>query len=104
MERVANPGSTLGEAIGALIEKEVNRLLDPIARENKCAYIQVGRPNPRTGQPTKLLQKDAAGNEYNLDSVIVTHLPHVLLLCWVIFDGLDLTEAQTACETRAIWP
>jgi hypothetical protein len=36
--RIANPGSTLGEAIGALIEREVNRLLEPIAREHGCAY------------------------------------------------------------------
>ncbi len=62
-DRVANPGSTLGEAIGALIEKEVNRLLAPIAQENGCACISMGRPNPRTGRPTKLLLKDAAGNE-----------------------------------------
>jgi len=46
IESVANPGSTLGEAIGALIEKEVNRLLDPIATENGCASIHVGRPHP----------------------------------------------------------
>lgn len=28
---VANPGSALGEAIGALIEREVNRILLPIS-------------------------------------------------------------------------
>jgi hypothetical protein len=80
LERVANPGSTLGEAIGALIEREVNRLLDPIATENGCAYIHVGRPNPRTGQPTKLLLKDSAGNEYNIDSVIVNARMQPLVL------------------------
>lgn len=67
---VANPGSTLGEAIGALIESEVNRLLLPIAEENECVFVKVGRPNPRTGRPTKLLLKDKAGNEFNIDSVI----------------------------------
>jgi hypothetical protein len=80
LDRVANPGSTLGEAIGALIEDEVNRLLDPIAREHGCAYIHVGRPHPRTGQPTKLLLKDAAGNEYNIDSVIVNARMQPLVL------------------------
>lgn len=79
-ERVANPGSTLGEAIGALIEKEVNRLLEPIAAENGCAYISIGRPNPRTGRPTKLLLKDAAGNEFNIDSVIVNERMQPLVL------------------------
>lgn len=52
---VANPGSTLGEAIGALIEREVNRLLLPIAEESECVFVSVGKPNPRTGRPTKLL-------------------------------------------------
>lgn len=80
LERVANPGSTLGEALGALIEREVNRVLDPIATENGCAYIHVGRPNPRTGQPTKLLLKDSAGNEYNIDSVIVNARMQPLVL------------------------
>lgn len=80
LERVANPGSTLGEALGALIEREVNRVLDPIATENGCAYIYVGRPNPRTGQPTKLLLKDSAGNEYNIDSVIVNARVQPLVL------------------------
>lgn len=79
-ERVANPGSTLGEAIGALIEKEVNRLLEPIAEENGCAYISIGRPNPRTGRPTKLLLKDSAGNDFNIDSVIVNARMQPLVL------------------------
>jgi len=79
-ENVANPGSTLGEAIGALIEKEVNRLLEPIAAENGCAYIHVGRPNPRTGRPTKLLLKDSAGNDFNIDSVIVNTRMQPLVL------------------------
>ncbi len=77
---VANPGSTLGEAIGALIEREVNRLLRPIAEENNCVYVTIGLPNPKTGRPTKLLLKDAAGNEYNIDSVIANARMQPLVL------------------------
>ncbi len=77
---VANPGSTLGEAIGALIEREVNRLLLPIAEENECVFVRVGRPNPRTGRPTKLLLKDAAGNEFNIDSVVANAQMQPLVL------------------------
>ncbi|HZP81451.1 MAG TPA: hypothetical protein VFB21_07430 [Chthonomonadaceae bacterium] len=77
---VANPGSTLGEAIGALIERQVNRLLHPIAEENGCVYVSAGRPNPRTGRPTKLLLKDEAGNEYNIDSVIANARMQPLVL------------------------
>jgi len=69
-EIVANPGSTLGEAIGTLVEVEVNRLLRPIAEENGCVYITAGPPNRRTGKPTKLLLKDTAGNQFQIDSVI----------------------------------
>jgi hypothetical protein len=43
-------------------------------------YIWVGRPNPRTGRPTKLLLKDAAGNEFNIDSVIVNERMQPLVL------------------------
>jgi len=69
-EIVANPGSTLGEAIGTLVEVEVNRLLRPIAEENGCVYITVGPPNRQTGKPTKLLLKDTTGNQFQIDSVI----------------------------------
>lgn len=78
--QVANPGSTLGEAIGALIEREVNRLLRPMAEENDCVYLSVGRPNPKTGRATKLLLHDAAGNAYNIDSVIANARMQPLIL------------------------
>lgn len=78
--QVANPGSTLGEAIGALIEREVNRLLRPMAEEHDCVYLSVGRPNPRTGRATKLLLHDAAGNAYNIDSVIANARMQPLIL------------------------
>lgn len=80
MENVANPGSTLGEAVGALIEREVNRLLRPIAEENDCVFVSTGRPNPRTGHLTKLLLKDEAGNQYNIDSVIANEKMQPLVL------------------------
>lgn len=78
--QVANPGSTLGEAIGALIEREVNRLLRPMAEENDCVYLHVGRPNPKTGRATKLLLHDTAGNAYNIDSVIANARMQPLIL------------------------
>ncbi len=79
-EKVANPGSTLGEAIGALIEREVNRLLRPMAEENDCVYLSVGKPNPKTGRATKLLLHDTAGNAYNIDSVIANAKLQPLIL------------------------
>jgi hypothetical protein len=78
--KVANPGSTLGEAIGALIEREVHRILQPIAQDNGCVYVTAGRPNPRTGLSTLLKLKDSAGNEYRVDSVIANERMQPLVL------------------------
>jgi hypothetical protein len=78
--KVANPGSTLGEAIGALIEREVHRLLQPIAQDKGCVYVTAGRPNPRTGLSTLLKLKDSAGNEYRVDSVIANERMQPLVL------------------------
>lgn len=77
---VANPGSTLGEALGAVIEKGVNQLLQPIAEEHGCVYITVGPTDLRTGHNKKLLLKDIAGNEYNIDSVIANDQMQPLIL------------------------
>lgn len=77
---VANPGSTLGEAIGTLVELEVNRLLRPIAEENGCVYVTAGPANIRTGRPTKLLLKDSSGNEFQIDSVIANARMQPLVL------------------------
>ena len=77
---VANPGSTLGEAVGTLVELEVNRLLRPIAEENGCVYVTAGPANIRTGRPTKLLLKDSSGNEFQIDSVIANARMQPLVL------------------------
>lgn len=80
ISKVANPGSTLGEAIGALVEREVHRLLQPIAQDNGCVYVTAGRPNPRTGRSTQLKLKDVAGNAYRVDSVIANEQMQPLVL------------------------
>src|SRR5579883_1358945 len=77
---VVNFGSTLGEAIGSLIEVEVNRLLMPIAQEYSCVYVTVGLPHPKSGKPQKLLLRDMAGNEYNIDAVIANARMQPLVL------------------------
>ncbi len=78
--QVANPGSTLGEAVGALVEREVNRLIRPIAEDNGCVYVSAGRQNPRTGKATKLLLKDSSDNEFQVDSVIANARMQPLVL------------------------
>jgi hypothetical protein len=78
--RISNPGSALGEAVGALIERRVHELLRPIAEENGAVYVSAGRINPKTGKATKLILKDSSGNEYNIDSVIANHRMQPLVL------------------------
>jgi len=71
-EEIANPGSALGEAVGAVIERRLNNILKPIAEECGCIYISTGPKNLKTGEPTKLLLRDNAGNKFNIDAVIAT--------------------------------
>jgi hypothetical protein len=80
MDDVANPGSALGEAIGALLEDEIHRILKPLAETSNCVYIATGPNDPRTGKPTKLILEDGDGNEYNIDSVIINNRFQPLVL------------------------
>lgn len=77
---VANPGSTLGEAVGALVEQHLKRLLRPIAEENGCVFITAGAADPKTGKQKKLLLKDRSGNEYQIDCVITNERMQPLVL------------------------
>lgn len=69
---VANPGSALGEAVGAVIEEHIHAILKPYAESQHCVYINMGPKNPKTGRPTKLLLKDSDGNKFDVDAVIAT--------------------------------
>jgi hypothetical protein len=79
-QTVANPGSALGEAIGALLENEIHRIMKPLAEERGCIYIAKGPVSSRTGRETKLILTDGDGNEYNIDSVIVNNRIQPLVL------------------------
>lgn len=77
---IANPGSALGEAIGALLEQELHRILRPLAEERGYIYITAGPTSTRTGRGTKLILTDGDGNAYNIDSVITNHRLQPLIL------------------------
>jgi hypothetical protein len=77
---IANPGSALGEAIGALLEAEIHRILEPLAQARGCIYVTTGPTNPKTGRATKLILSDSDGNEYNVDSVIINNRFQPLVL------------------------
>ncbi len=69
---ITNPGSAIGEAIGAMLEREIHRVLRPLAEEYNCTYIKTGLVNKK-GRDTKLILKDQSGNGYNIDSVIINN-------------------------------
>lgn len=77
---VANPGSALGETIGALLEAEIHRILKPLAEESGCIYVTTGPINPRTGRATKLILTDSDGIGFNIDSVIINNRFQPLIL------------------------
>ena len=77
---VSNPGSALGEAIGALMEDALNRYLDPLVKSMDCIYITAGPFNHTTKKYTKLILYDAYGNGYNIDSVIANKKFQPLIL------------------------
>jgi len=77
---VANPGSALGEAIGALLEAEIHRILKPLAEENGYIYVTTGPVSQRTGKATKLILTDSDGIGFNIDSVIINNRFQPLVL------------------------
>ncbi len=66
---VKNTASALGEAVGKLIEDEIERTLSPICREHRCVYDRGGkRPKKRKG--VLLVMVNTSGNRYQLDGVV----------------------------------
>ncbi len=80
MADVANPGSALGEAIGALLEEEIHRILKPLAEASNCIYISTGANDAQSGRLAKLILEDSDGNAYSVDSVIINHRFQPLVL------------------------
>lgn len=80
MENVQNPGSALGEAIGAQMEKTLNTYLAEIVSKYSCRLISKGKENPKTGKATKLLLYDNFGTAYNIDSVVANESMQPLIL------------------------
>jgi len=66
---VKNTASALGEAVGKLIEDEIERVLRPICETLGYVYDRGGpRPSTRRGKTLRML--NASGNEYRLDAII----------------------------------
>jgi len=77
---ISNYSSAVGNAVGALIERALNRTLLPIVERNGYLYITTGPKNVKTGRNSKLLLTDSKGIKYNVDAVITNDKKHPLVL------------------------
>lgn len=78
-ESVQNPGSALGEAVGAIMETALNEYLKEHVQQFNCHLISKGRKNKK-GKETKLLLYDNYGTQYNIDSVIANEAMQPLII------------------------
>lgn len=67
---VQNPGSALGEAIGAEMEKALNSFLTLLVESRGYHFISKSPIKNKNGFQKKLLMYDKFGTAYNIDAVI----------------------------------
>ncbi|GAB4493999.1 MAG: hypothetical protein OHK0019_19190 [Saprospiraceae bacterium] len=65
---IQNPGSALGEAIGAQMERVLNTYLAELVDKYECRLVSKGQTNAKTNKSTKLLLYDNFGTAYNIDA------------------------------------
>jgi hypothetical protein len=79
--KVANPGSAIGEAIGASMEKALERILIDVADSHGCYYLTSGVRKTKAGNKAKkLLLSDNYGNEYDIDGVLANESMQPLII------------------------
>lgn len=76
---IQNPGSALGEAIGAEMEKALNNFLGKLVETVGFHFISNGIKS-KTGKYKKLLMFDSFGTAYNIDSVIANQAMQPIIL------------------------
>jgi hypothetical protein len=80
VEPTQNPGSALGEAMGASMEAAIAKYLEPLVEMHTARFITKGPLNSKTGKYTKLLMFDDFGTQYSIDGVIVNEANQPLVL------------------------
>lgn len=80
MDEIQNPGSALGEAIGANMECVLNEYLPTVVDKYSCRIISKGCKNIKTKKETKLLLSDQFGTKYNIDAVVANEAMQPLIL------------------------
>jgi hypothetical protein len=77
---IQNPGSALGEAIGAEMEKALNDFLTNLVESRGFHFLCKSPVNNKNGTPKKLLMYDKYGTAYNIDSVIANESMQPIIL------------------------
>jgi hypothetical protein len=80
MENIQNPGSALGESIGAHLEIALNNYLTEVVNQYSCRLVSKGNENQKTQKATKLILYDSFGTAYNIDAVITNESMQPLIL------------------------
>ncbi len=99
---VSNPASALGEAVGKLIEYELEQTLAPICKDKGYLYDR-GGPRKEVRKGVNLSMVNASGNSYTLDGVIWTNdwEPIVLLESkYLRYKKHNRDKASSTCSSH----
>jgi hypothetical protein len=77
---IQNPGSALGESIGAEMENALNAYLTHLVESRGYHFLSKSPAKNKTGTPKKLLMYDNFGTAYNIDAVIANESMQPLIL------------------------
>jgi len=96
---MANPASALGEAIGHLIEAEVQNVVKEAVTGLDC-YVDIGGAREGKRKGKKLLLVNDTGNEYQIDTVVedTAGNPIILLECkYIRYKKHNRDKASWTC-------
>ena len=79
-DNIQNPGSALGEAIGAEMEKALNDFLTDLVESRGYHFLSRSPIKNRNGTAKKLLMYDNFGTAYNIDAVIANENMQPIIL------------------------
>ncbi len=79
-DNIQNPGSALGEAIGAEMEKALNAFLTQLVESRGYHFLSKSPVKNKNGSPKKLLMYDNFGTAYNIDAVIANESMQPIIL------------------------
>lgn len=103
VKKIQNPGSALGEAIGAHMEEALNVLLHGVVEEHGCHFISKGPFNKKTRKHKKLLLYDDFATAYNIDSVITNESLQPLILIeskYIRYKKHNRDKGSWVCHTH----